>query len=98
MAGKPTGWVMGTPVARPMGQPTTYNAATGVPVGNTHAVPNPYVIGLQEAHYTGSTGSSNGGATGNPYVHISPQPGSGNNSKFFFIFQFYCALFCRWNL
>lgn len=72
---------MGTPVAQPMGQQISYNAAMGVPVSNAHAVPNPYVIGLQEAHYTGSTSYSNGGATGtNPYVQVSSQPGSANNS------------------
>jgi hypothetical protein len=84
MAGKSTGWVMGTPMGQPMGQPPSYNAATGVPVGNTHTHtvpnPNPYVIGLHEAHYTGTTSYSNGGAAGNPYVHVSAQPGSANSS------------------
>jgi hypothetical protein len=83
MAGKSTGWVMGTPVGQPvgqpMGQPPTYNAATGVPVGN-HTVPNPYVIGLHEAYYTGTTSYTNGGAAGNPYVHVSAQPRSARSS------------------
>ncbi|KAJ4755221.1 GRAM domain-containing protein / ABA-responsive protein-like protein [Rhynchospora pubera] len=82
MAGKPTGgWVMGTPVAQPTGQPSMYNTATGVPVGNPHAAPNPYVIGPQETHYTGSTSASTGGAApNNPYVLVSTQPGSDNSS------------------
>lgn len=92
MAGKQSGWVMGTPVGQqqqPMGPPPSYSAVTGVPVGNSHTTGhNPYVIGLEQAHYVGSTsgygssgGSARNGSNPNPYVHVSAQPGSANNNN-----------------